>query len=201
VVGGTRYYVYYDGAGSVAGMFNTSGTNVASYSYDPYGTTTASGTQASANLFRFKQGYQDTTGFYKFGTRYYNSTTAAWTQQDSIAGSVQNPAAVNRYPYAGADPVNEVDPSGTSGDPTDSICSNGPSALCSASSAYAAGLARSICASIPSGCGPSASSNCETGILASLGITGAGVATDGTVSDGTAVSGFLGLIYTDLTQC
>ena len=112
VVGGTHYYVFYDGAGSVAGIFNTSGTQEAAYSYDPYGTTTSSGADASYNPFRFKGGYQDTSGFYKFGTRYYNSTTASWTQQDSIAGTIQNPSAVNRYPYAGDDPVNEADPSG-----------------------------------------------------------------------------------------
>jgi RHS repeat-associated protein len=114
VGGGTHYYVFYDGAGSVAGIFNTSGTQEAAYSYDPFGTTTASGADASYDPFRFKGGYQDTSGFYKFGTRYYNSTTASWTQQDSIAGTIQNPSAVNRYPYAGDDPVNEVDPNGAS---------------------------------------------------------------------------------------
>jgi RHS repeat-associated protein len=112
VVGGTHYYVFYDGAGPVAGIFNTSGTQEAAYSYDPYGTTTASGADASYDPFRFKGGYQDTSGFYKFGTRYYNSATASWTQQDSIAGTIQNPSAVNRFPYAGDDPVNQVDPSG-----------------------------------------------------------------------------------------
>jgi RHS repeat-associated protein len=114
LVGSTRYYVYYDGAGSVAGMFNSSGTSVATYAYDPYGATTTSGTQAAADPFRFKGGYQDTTGYYKFGTRFYLPNTAAWTQQDSIAGTVQNPSAVNRYPYAADDPVNLVDPSGMS---------------------------------------------------------------------------------------
>ena len=101
IVGSNRYYVYYDGAGSVAGMFDSSGSNVASYSYDPYGTTTSSGTQASANPFRFRGGYQDTTGFYKFGKRFLNSSTGSWTQQDPIAGPVHNAGAVNRYQYAG----------------------------------------------------------------------------------------------------
>jgi len=113
-VGSARYYVYGDGAGSVAGLVNSSGANVASYTYDPYGSTTSSGTKASVDPFRFKGGYQDTTGFYKFGTRYYNPGTSSWTQQDSIAGTIQSPSAVNRYPYAGDDPVNLVDPNGAS---------------------------------------------------------------------------------------
>ncbi len=111
-VGGAQYYVYYNGAGSIAGFFNTSGTNMASYSYDPYGGTTPGGTDPSYNPFRYKGGYEDSTGFYKFGTRYYAPGTASWTQQDSMAGTIQSPGTINRYAYAGDDSVNEVDPSG-----------------------------------------------------------------------------------------
>ena len=114
LVGSTRYYVYYNGAGSIGGMFESCGCSAAVYTYDPYGTTTATGSEASANPFRFKGGYEDSTNYYKFGTRYYNPSLAAWTQQDPNTGSIQDPGTVNRYPYAGADPVNEVDPTGTS---------------------------------------------------------------------------------------
>ena len=81
---------------------------MATYSYDPYGNTTASGTAASADPFRFQGGYEDTSGFYKFGTRYENPALGAWTQED--------PASVNYlegYLFSGADPVNEADPSGS----------------------------------------------------------------------------------------
>jgi RHS repeat-associated protein len=111
-VGSTIYFPYYDSAGSIVGMFDTSGTNVATYTYDPYGATTATGTAASANPFRFKDGYQDTTSFYKFGTRYYNPSTASWAQADANQGTIQNPGTVNRYVYAGADPVDNVDATG-----------------------------------------------------------------------------------------
>jgi len=111
-VGGTRYYVYYDANGSIGGLFNASGTNEASYTYDSYGATTASGADSSYDPFRFKGGYQDSTGFYKFGTRFYNPATASWTQQDSLPGSIQSPSTVNRYAYVAGDPVNNADPSG-----------------------------------------------------------------------------------------
>jgi RHS repeat-associated protein len=112
LLSGHRYYAYGDGAGSVAGLIDSSGAQVATYSYDPYGNTTSTGPQAAINPFRFKGGYLDTTNYYKFGTRFYDAILGSWTQQDANAGSVQNPAAVNRYPYAGDDPVNNADPSG-----------------------------------------------------------------------------------------
>jgi RHS repeat-associated protein len=108
LVGATRYYVFYDGAGSVAGLINSSGTQVGSYSYDPYGNTTATGTDASVDPYRFQGGYEDTSGFYKFGTRYENPALGTWTQED--------PASVNYlegYVFDGADPVNNVDSGGT----------------------------------------------------------------------------------------
>jgi RHS repeat-associated protein len=102
---GSRYYYLYDGTGNVIGLINTTGTQVATYTYTPYGTTTTSGTQGATNLFRYEAGYQDTTGYYKFGARYYNPALAAWTQTDPTQ---QNPG----YTYAGGDPVNESDPTG-----------------------------------------------------------------------------------------
>jgi RHS repeat-associated protein len=105
--GSSRYYVYYDGNGSVAGLINSLGVNEATYAYDPYGNTTPSGSSPSTDPFRYKGGYEDSTGLYKFGTRYYNPGLGSWTQQDSVPGG-------NRYAYADDNPVNEVDPSGLS---------------------------------------------------------------------------------------
>jgi RHS repeat-associated protein len=111
-VGTTVYFPYYNGSGSIGGLFDTAGTSVATYKYDPYGGTTATGTAASVNPFRFKGGYQDTTGLYKFGTRYYTPGTASWTQADANQGTIQNPSTVNKFIYAGGDPINVTDPSG-----------------------------------------------------------------------------------------
>jgi RHS repeat-associated protein len=112
--GTSHYYYIFDALGSVIALTDSSGAIAASYSYDPYGTTlTASGAQASVNPFRFASGYFDSaTGLLKFGTRYYDPSLGRWTQRDSVAGSISDPGNLNRYVYAGNNPVNLTDPSG-----------------------------------------------------------------------------------------
>jgi RHS repeat-associated protein len=82
------------------------------YAYDPYGNVTAS-SGSVANPWQFAGGYYDaSTGLTKFGNRYYDSTSGRWTQADTLSGNLSNPQSLNRFVYAGDNPVNEVDPSG-----------------------------------------------------------------------------------------
>jgi RHS repeat-associated protein len=111
-IGATTYYYVFDGLGSVLHLVDTSGNVAATYGYDPYGGTTATGTAAAGNPFRFASGHLDSTGLYKFGTRYYDAAYGRWTQRDPIAGDIGIPGTVNRYAYVGCDPVNDTDPSG-----------------------------------------------------------------------------------------
>ncbi len=76
------------------------------YLYDPYGVTQhQTGTQY--NPWQFASGYLDaSTLYYKYGTRYYDRF-GRWTQKDP------QPSA-NPYLYTNDDPVNVVDPNGTS---------------------------------------------------------------------------------------
>ena len=101
---GTYYYLY-DGTGSVIGLSDSTGTRVNSYAYDPYGNTTAS-TGPVANPYQFEAGYHDSTGLYHFGARYYDPATGRWTQLDPTGRSPG-------YAYAGDNPVNNADTSGT----------------------------------------------------------------------------------------
>ena len=44
--------------------------------------------------------------------RYYDAAIGRWSQQDPLRGSLADPTSLNRYLYAGDDPVNFTDPSG-----------------------------------------------------------------------------------------
>lgn len=103
--GGATYNYLYDAQGNITGLTDSAGTQQAAYAYDPYGNTTATGPAAALNPFRFAGGYQDSTGLYHFGARYYDPTTARWTQIDP---SAQDPA----YTYSSNNPINASDLTG-----------------------------------------------------------------------------------------
>lgn len=76
---------------------------------DAWGNTTTTGPQAGTNPWQYAGGYKDTTtGYTKFGARYYNPTTGRFTQPDP------SDQEANRYLYAEADPINRRDTSGLS---------------------------------------------------------------------------------------
>jgi RHS repeat-associated protein len=53
-----------------------------------------------------------TPDLYDFGARSYNPTLGAFTSLDSMHGSAGNPALLNGYLYANANPATLVDPDG-----------------------------------------------------------------------------------------
>lgn len=61
---------------------------------------------------RFDGGYQDPTGWYHFGQRYYSPKLGRWSQPDPMAGDISAPKNTDRYLFAGDDPVNNGDPTG-----------------------------------------------------------------------------------------
>ncbi|MCF3138771.1 hypothetical protein LRQ04_05825 [Paenarthrobacter sp. AR 02] len=126
---GTGASLYYttDALGSVILLTDNTQAKTATYSYDSWGNTTATGTQAGANPWQYAGGYKDTpTGYTKFGARYYNPTTGRFTQPDP------SDQEQNRYLYGGASRVANTDPTGLqygdSGDPLP--CSPANTATC-----------------------------------------------------------------------
>jgi RHS repeat-associated protein len=93
-------------------VITAAGAVANSYTYDPYGTTTAA-TGSLLEPFRYTGAYTDqTTGLIKLGARYYDPTLGRFTQTDPQT----HPDDVNQaspYPYAGNDPINYTDPTGT----------------------------------------------------------------------------------------
>jgi RHS repeat-associated protein len=106
-IGSAHYYFLKNAIGSIVAVINGSGQTVSDrYGYDPYGNTTYSSVTV-ANPFGYAGGYTDATGLVHFGARYYDPSTARWTQVDPQA-SEQSSA----YAYGADDPINETDITG-----------------------------------------------------------------------------------------
>ena len=104
---GASFYYTTDALGSVITLTDSTQTKVATYAYDSWGVTTATGAQAATNPFQYAGGYKDTTtGYTKFGARYYDPTIGRFTQPDPSGQEA------NRYAYAGGNPINNSDPTG-----------------------------------------------------------------------------------------
>jgi RHS repeat-associated protein len=78
-----------------------------SYEYDAFGNkVNSTGTTPNNYLYRGEQ-YDPDLSLYYLRARYYNPVTGRFLSVDSEAGDGQR-----RYEYAGADPINGMDPSG-----------------------------------------------------------------------------------------
>ncbi|WP_261621192.1 RHS repeat-associated core domain-containing protein [Pseudarthrobacter equi] len=104
---GAKHYYTTDALGSVILLTDTNQAKTAEYTYDAWGNTTTTGAQAAINPWQYAGGYKDTTtGYTKFGARYYSPTTGRFTQPDP------SNQETNTYLYAVANPVNNSDPTG-----------------------------------------------------------------------------------------
>jgi RHS repeat-associated protein len=108
----SKQELFSDALGSTIAMGDDGANALArSYAYDPDGNTTTSGSGASTNLL-FATG-QQVGSLYHYGARYYDPTTATWTQQDPI-NQITSLTQANHYTYAGSNPINNTDPTGLS---------------------------------------------------------------------------------------
>jgi RHS repeat-associated protein len=85
---------------------------VASYLYDGFGDLLASAGTV-VNPLHYRSGWFDTTqGTYSFGVRVYTPAQDRFLSVDPFGGHRSDPVTLHRYLYAGADPIQNVDPSG-----------------------------------------------------------------------------------------
>ncbi len=104
--GGAESYLT-DNLDSTLALTSSSGAISTSYSYEPYGNTTASGT-SSTNALQYTGRENDGTGLYYFRARYYSPTYERFISSDQM-GLI---GGINTYAYVFGNPVNYADPLG-----------------------------------------------------------------------------------------
>jgi len=114
--GGSEYYYFYDGLGSVRLVVGAAGTVQNRYSYEAHGTVLAGAADQEGNtpneyLFTGERVDAD-TGLVYLRARYYDPTTGTFKQLDSFLGDHNDPITLHRYTYGANDPTNRDDPSG-----------------------------------------------------------------------------------------
>ena len=110
-----QYYFYKKNVlGDVTEIYNSNGSEVASYDYDAWGNViNKSGTMADVNPIRYRGYYYDTeTGWYYLNSRYYDPETGRFISPDAVLGANGDLLSYNRYLYCSNNPVMYADPSG-----------------------------------------------------------------------------------------
>ena len=115
---GTYYYYLRDGQGNIIKLIDGNGATVVSYSYDPWGACTTSGTMASTlgtlNPFRYHgYVYDEETGWYYLSSRYYNPEVGRYLSADTLSSTGQGVLGYNMYAYCLNNPTTNYDPSGS----------------------------------------------------------------------------------------
>ncbi len=103
---GTITYLFHDQIGNTRLLVSTTGANVGSYNYDPYGAPTHSGTTTTPLQYA-GQYTESESGLVYMRARFYDPTTGQFLSVDPMVGQTQAP-----YNYAGDNPLNEADPTG-----------------------------------------------------------------------------------------
>ena len=104
------YNLLYDGLGSLALTDNQK--NYGRYSYDVFGNIKSKPTDIN-NTFAYKgYVYDNETNNYYLNARYYDPSTARFTQEDTYFGDMSDPQTLNKYVYCINDPLSYEDPTG-----------------------------------------------------------------------------------------
>lgn len=107
-----KYTYHYNGHGDVTSLTDQTGTVAAAYDYDPFGNMIGE-TGNVDNPFRYS-GYEfdDETNLYYLKSRFYDSETARFMQEDTYRGDPSDPLSLNLYVYCANNPIIFWDPRG-----------------------------------------------------------------------------------------
>jgi RHS repeat-associated protein len=111
-VGPTKYYLHQDGLGSVQAVTDSAGIEVARMKFRPYGERLSTG-GAHVESRSFTGQRQDETGLFYLNARYYDPQLGRFISADPVVPSADT-VGLNRYAYAGNDPINNLDTNGLS---------------------------------------------------------------------------------------
>jgi RHS repeat-associated protein len=115
--GSTVSWLVFDLHGSVVALCPSTGSTLSdAYRFDGWGQQIASAGSAT-NPWRYRGllnvGSDALTGaLLDMAARHYSPQLGVFTQQDSVQGSAANPATMNRFLYAHANPATLIDPDG-----------------------------------------------------------------------------------------
>jgi RHS repeat-associated protein len=114
--GGSASFYHQDALGSTRLLTNATGAVTDAYAYDAFGGIAAiSGDTQNDFRFRAEQ-FEPETGTYNLRARHYDPGTGRFVSRDPLlVTEPEQPLAVHKYLYAGNDPINTIDPTGTTG--------------------------------------------------------------------------------------
>ncbi len=109
---GSPSFYLADGLGSVRALATAAGVVTDRYNYDAYGIPlVSSGT--TFNNYRFLgEQYEPHLGLIYLRARYVSPHLGRFASRDPFSGLWTDPMSLHRFLYAGADPVNRIDPTG-----------------------------------------------------------------------------------------
>lgn len=108
---GTRYY-HQDALGSTTQLSDSAGLTTVEYKTDPFGNVRLSDGDTDNRQTFTGQEYDERTGLYYYGARYYDPVIGRFINQDSYLGDPGTPASLHRYLYAYSNPLSYTDPTG-----------------------------------------------------------------------------------------
>ncbi|MDA8215406.1 MAG: hypothetical protein M0Z64_09055 [Nitrospiraceae bacterium] len=106
------YYYHTDHLGNSSIITDAAGNKVEEIYYYPFGGTRLN--QGSVNVKHKYTGQEEDaeTGLYYYNARYYDPILGRFISADTIVGNPRDPQDLNRYTYAGNNPLIYIDPSG-----------------------------------------------------------------------------------------
>ncbi|MEW6248918.1 MAG: RHS repeat-associated core domain-containing protein [Nitrospirota bacterium] len=112
---GAVHYWHPDHLGSSSVITDSTGAQVQAVTYYPYGATRSntSPNNPAVNVpYKYTGKELDETGLYFYEARYYDPTLGRFISADTLVPNPRDPQDLNRYTYAGNNPLRYTDPTG-----------------------------------------------------------------------------------------